>query len=33
MLGAIPVDARQVCGMVAGKVLSPDGIPIDYATV
>ena len=33
MLGAIPVDARQVCGMVSGKVLSPDGIPIDYATV
>ena len=34
LLGVITADAsRQTYGMVAGKILSADGIPVDYATV
>lgn len=34
LLGVITADAsRQTYGLVAGKILSADGIPVDYATV
>ena len=33
MLGTLLSDARQIYGMVSGKVVSTDGIPVDYATV
>lgn len=34
LLGVITADAsRQTYGLIAGKILSADGIPVDYATV